>query len=208
VIFSRPIDKRHQPPWCRFNFNRRIEMAYQLEGKSLEACMCEGYCPCWSGYENEGCGTVLSWHIDNGIVEGVDVSGRAVAIVADTPCSSVANQGAARATLYMDDEATPEQEEALLNAWTGKLGGPVADLAQLFGEVTGTERAPITFSDNGGKGTLAIGQEIKADTAPLQEAEGRAHTIHENALSTTLGWSETSPPQGHSVVQVSFRFEA
>jgi hypothetical protein len=108
----------------------------------------------------------------------------------------------------MDDEATPEQEEALLNAWTGRLGGPVADLAQLFGEVTGTERAPITFSDNGGKGTLAIGQEIKADTAPLQEAEGRAHTIHESALSTTPGWGETPPPQGHSVVQVSFRFEA
>ena len=184
-------------------------MAYQLEGSSLEACMCEGGCPCWAGYEPyEGCGTVLSWHIYSGTIEGVDVSGRAVAIVADTPCSSVANQGAARATLYMDDEATPEQEEALLNAWTGRLGGPVADLAQLFGEVTGTERAPITFSDNGGKGTLAIGQEIKADTAPLQEAEGRASTIHENALSTAPGWSETSPPQGHSVVQVSFRFEA
>ena len=184
-------------------------MAYQLNGTSLEACTCEGGCPCWAGYEPyEGCGTVLSWHIDNGAIEDVDVSGRAVAIVADTPCSSVATQGAVRVTLYIDDEATPEQEEALLNAWTGRLGGPVADLAQLFGEVIGTERAPITFSDNGGKGRLAIGQDIKADTAPLQEAEGRAHTIHENALSTTPGWSETSPPQGHSVVQVRFRFEA
>ena len=84
----------------------------------------------------------------------------------------------------------------MLNAWTGRLGGPMADLAQLFGEVIGTERAPIIFSDNGGKGRLAIGQDIKADTAPLQEAEGRAHIIHENALSTTPGWSETSPPRG------------
>ena len=104
----------------------------------------------------------------------------------------------------------------MLNAWTGKLGGPVADLAQLFDEVTDTERAPITFSADGGKGTLAIGQEIKPDTAPLQEAESRAHTIHENVLSdasgstadTTAEWSETPPPQGHSVVQLSFRFEA
>lgn len=188
-------------------------MAYQLEGSSLEACTCEGYCPCWSGYENEGCGTVLSWHIDNGTIEGVDVSGRAVAVAANTLCSGVANQGAASATLYVDDEATPEQEEALLNAWTGKLGGPVADLAQLFGEVTGTERAPITFNANGGKGTLAIGQEIEAGTTPLWEAEGRAHTIHGNALSTastadtTAEWSETSP-QEYSAVQVSFRFEA
>jgi hypothetical protein len=185
-------------------------MTYQLEGSSLEACTCEGYCPCWSGYENEGCGTVLSWHIDNGTVEGIDVSGRAVAVVAGIPCSSVVKQGAASATLYIDNEATPEQEEALLNAWTGKLGGPVADLAQLFGEVTGTERAPITFSVDGGEGTLAIGQEIKADTAPLWKAEGRAHTIHGNALSTAPGSTAEEDPrsQEYGAVQVSFRFEA
>ncbi len=187
-------------------------MAYQLEGRSLEACTCEGYCPCWAGHEHEGCGTVLSWHIDSGTIEGVDVSGRAVAIAANTTCSSVANGGAARAPLYVDEEATPDQEEALLKAWSGKLGGPVADLAQLFGEVTGTERAPIVFSVDGGKGTLAIGQEIKADTAPLWEAEGRGHTIHGNVLSTASGstveWSEDPPSQGHDAVQVSFRFEA
>ena len=183
-----------------------------MEGSSLEACACEGGCPCWAGYENEGCGTVLSWHIGNGTVEGVDVSGRAVALVADTPCSSVADRGAARATLYVDDESTPEQEEALLNAWTGRLGGPVADLARLFGEVTGTERAPIAFSVDGGRGTLAIGREIKADTTPLWEAEGRGHTIHGNALSTasgpTVDWSEYPPSQLYNAVQINFRFEA
>ncbi len=185
-------------------------MAYQLEGSSLEACKCEGYCPCWSEYENEGCGTVLSWHIDNGTVDGIDVSGRAVAVVADIPCSSVAKQGAASATLYIDNEATPEQEEALLNAWTGRLGGPVADLAQLFGEVTDTGRAPITFSAEAGKGTLAIGQEIEADTAPLWEAEGRASTIHGNVLATASGSTAEEDPrsQEYSAVQVSFRFEA
>jgi hypothetical protein len=185
-------------------------MAYQLEGSSQEACTCEGYCPCWSGDENEGCDTVLSWHIANGTVEGVDVSGRTVAVVSDTPCSSVANQGAASATLYVDEEATPEQEEALLDAWTGKLGGPVADLAQLFGEVTNTERASITFSVDGGKGTLSISQEIEASTAPLWEAEGRAHTIHGNALSTTRGSTVEEDPrsQEYSAVQASFRFKA
>jgi len=191
-------------------------MAYQLQGSSLEACTCEGHCPCWSGYEDEGCGTVLSWRIDNGTIQGVDVSGRSVAVVAGVPCSSVAKQGAESATLYIDDEATPEQEEALLNAWTGRLGGPVADLAQLFGEVTSVGRAPITLSLDGGKGTLAIGQEIAADTAPLREAEGRGHTIHGSALSTASGstadttaeWSETTPSQEHNAVQARFSFEA
>ena len=185
-------------------------MAYQLEGSSLEACTCEEYCPCWSGYENEGCNTVLSWQIDNGDIESVDVSGCRVAVVASVPCSSAAKQGAASATLYIDDEATPEQEEALLNAWTGRLGGPVADLAQLFGEVTGTERAPISFKVVGGTGTLAIGQQIEVDTAPLWEAEGRAHTVQEDMLSTTSRSTAEEDPrsQEYSAVQVSFRFEA
>jgi hypothetical protein len=186
-----------------------MEMAYQLEGSSQEACTCEWGCPCWAGNEpNAGCDTVLSWHIDDGTIEGVDVSGRSVAVVADVPCSA-ANQGAASSTLYVDDEATPEQEEALLSAWTGKLGGPVADLAQLFGEVSSVKRAPITFSVHGGK--LEIGQEIKADTATLREGEGRYTTIQESALSTadtTAEWSETSPSREYSAVEVSFRFEA
>ena len=182
-------------------------MAYQLEGNSLEACTCEASCPCWAGYEpNEGCDTVLSWHIGEGTIEGVDVSGRSVAVVADVPCS-VSNEGAASATLYVDDGATPQQEEALHNVWTGKLGGPVADLARLFGEVASVKRAPITFSVDGGKGTLAIGQEVEADTTPLWEAEGRSSTVHENVLSTA-GWTETLPSHEYSAVQVSFRFEA
>jgi hypothetical protein len=161
-------------------------MAYQLVGSSLEACTCEASCPCWAGYEpDDACDTVLSWHIDRGTIEGVDVSGRAVAVVAGSPCSAL-SQGAASATIYVDDEATLQQEEALLNAWTGRLGGPVADLARLFGEVTSTGRALITFTADGGKGTLRIGQEIEADTAPLRQAEGRST----------------------SVVQASFRFEA
>jgi hypothetical protein len=193
-----------------------MEMAYQLQGSSLEACTCEASCPCWAGYEpNEGCDTVLSWHIDTGTIEGVDVSGRAVAVLAGVPCSGL-DQGAASATLYVDDEATLQQEDALLNAWTGRLGGPVADLARLFGEVAGVERAPITFSVDGGTGTLRIGQEIQADTAPLREAEGRSTTIHESVLSiapdsapdTTAESSEDLRSQQYSVVQASFRFEA
>lgn len=191
-------------------------MVYQLEGSSQEACTCEASCPCWAGNEpNHSCSTVLSWHIDTGTIEGVDVSGRTVAVVARIPCS-VSKQGTASATLYVDNEATSQQEEALLNAWTGKLGGPVADLAQLFGEVTETERAPITFNIDGGTGTLTIGQAIKVDTEPLWAAEGRSTTIHENVLSTASGsttdstaeWSEDPSSQEYSAIQVRFHFEA
>jgi hypothetical protein len=183
-------------------------MAYRLEGSALEACTCEESCPCWAGSEpNEGCDTVLTWHIDRGTIEGVDVSGRAVAVVASTPCSTF-HDGAASATVYVDDGATPEQEEALLEVWTGGQGGPVAELVRLFGEVTGAGRLPITFDG----GTLTIGREARADTAPLREAEGRATTIQESVLSGAPGaaadLSESPSAQEYSAVQASFRFEA
>jgi hypothetical protein len=184
-----------------------MEMAYRLEGSSQEACTCEWGCPCWAGNEpDEGCDTVISWRIDDGTIEGVDVSGRSVAVVADVACS-VADQGAASATLYVDNEATSEQEEALMSAWTGRLGGPVADLARLFGEVGSVKRAPITFSADGGRGTLEIGQEVKVDATTLGEAEGRDTTIYESVLPADE-WSETSAPRAYGAVQVSFRFEA
>jgi hypothetical protein len=99
----------------------------------------------------------------------------------------------------------------LLNAWTGRLGGPVADLARLFGEVTSTGRAPITVTADGG-GRLKIGQEIQADTALLREAEGRLTSIEESVLSAAPGatadWSEDPGSQEYSAVKASFRFEA
>lgn len=187
-------------------------MAYELEGSSLEACTCETSCPCWGGYElNAGCDTVLSWRIDRGTIEGVDVSGRAVAVLVPTACSAVP-QGASSTTIYVDNEATLQQEEALLNAWTGRLGGPVAELVQLFGEITGTGRAPITITTDGDKPTLRIGQEVHADMTPLGQAEGRRTTIQESALSAVLGstaeWSEDPRYQEYPGVQARFRFEA
>jgi hypothetical protein len=57
----------------------------------------------------------------------------------------------------------------LLNVWTGKLGGPVADLAQLVGEVLEVRRAPVTFEVDdvgaGGKGYFAIGDLVEAEMA-------------------------------------------
>ena len=43
----------------------------------------------------------------------------------------------------------------LFNAFNRKLGGPLADLAELVG----VERPPITFQVVGGNGTLLIGQD-------------------------------------------------
>src|SRR5437870_549185 len=62
-------------------------MAYQLEGKLLEVCTCNVLCPCWVGEDPDGgtCTGVLSWHVEKGTINGIDVSGHTLAILTFIP---------------------------------------------------------------------------------------------------------------------------
>ncbi len=145
----------------------QVGTTYQLEGRLLEVCTCGVLCPCWVGADPDGgtCDTTIGWHIDSGAIQGVDVSGLTIALSAHVPGNIL--KGNWRALVYVDDQATPAQQDALLSVFTGKLGGPIADLAALIGEVVGVERVPITFTIQQGKGTLIIGQRVQAELVPL-----------------------------------------
>ena len=45
------------------------------------------------------------------------------------------------------------RKQAILGVYTGQLGGPVAELAKLVGEVVSVEKVPIQFDVHGGHGT-------------------------------------------------------
>ena len=59
-------------------------MAYLLEGKLLEVCTCRAVCPCWVGEDPDGgkCEGTMAWHIEKGQVEGLDVSGVTIGMLA------------------------------------------------------------------------------------------------------------------------------
>jgi len=92
-----------------------------------------------------------------------------------------------RVALYIDDKASPAQEAAMLKVYTGKLGGPVADIAKLIGEVVSVERAPITFDVKGGKGTIKIGDHAYAELEPFKGATGTNTTLSDTVFSTVPG---------------------
>lgn len=200
-------------------------MAYQLEGSLLEVCTCNILCPCWVGEDPDGgkCDGLLAWHVDSGTINGTDVSGRTLALLAHIPGNVL--EGNWRVVVYVDDGASDEQQQAMLDVWTGKLGGPVADLAQLVGEVMAVERAPILFHVEGVRGTIKIGDTVEAQMAPFQGATGESTALHDSIFTTIPG----SPAfvgkaalykahdeehgfdidlQDHNAVQGSFRFAA
>ncbi len=199
-------------------------MTYRLEGKLLEVCTCNVICPCWVGADpdNGTCEGTLSWHFDKGEIDGVDVSGLTLAILCHIPGNIL--KGNWRAVVFVDEKASPQQEEAILNAFTGKLGGPIAEFAQLIGEVVAVERVPITFEVEKGKGRLRIGSAVTADVEPFQGATGRDTTLHDTAFSSIPGspayvgkapvYKATSPVLGldvdlhdHNAIQGTFLFE-
>jgi hypothetical protein len=162
-------------------------MAYHLEGRLLEVCNCRVLCPCWIGEDPDRgtCDTIVAWHFDKGSVDGVDVSGTTIAVLAHVPGNIL--KGNWRAAVYIDDKASPKQEEALLKVYTGKAGGPVADLVKLIGEVVSVEKVPITFAVQGGKGTIQLGDKAYAELEPYTGSTGAATTLTDTIFSTVPG---------------------
>ncbi len=163
-------------------------MAYVIEGRLLEVCTCNVLCPCWVGEDpdNKTCDTVIAWGIGKGTIDGVRVDGLTLAVSAHIP-KNILIPKSWKAVVFVDDRASSEQQDALLRLFTGQLGGAVADLAGLIGEVVAVERAAITFSVEGGKGRLKIGSRVEAEMAPFVGATGNPTTLAETVFSTIPG---------------------
>jgi hypothetical protein len=162
-------------------------MAYHLEGRLLEVCDCRVLCPCWIGEDpdNGTCDSVLAYRFDAGSIDGVDVTGRTIALVSHIPGNVL--EGNFRVAVYLDDEASDAQQQALMDVYTGKLGGPVAELAKLVGEVVSVERTAITFDVQGGRGTLRVGDVSFAELEPYKGADGSTTTLSNTIFSTVPG---------------------
>ena len=202
-------------------------MAYEIEGRLLEVCTCNVLCPCWVGEDPDfkTCDTVIAWGIEKGTIEGVDVSGLTMAVSAHIP-KNILIPKSWKAVVFVDDRATEEQQGAMLRVFTGQLGGAVADLAALLGEVVAVERSPITFSVHGGQGRLTIGKLVEAEMAPFMGATGNPTTLAETVFSTIPGspvfaskaskFTKDGSPHGipsvdlqdHNALQGHFRFAA
>jgi hypothetical protein len=200
-------------------------MAYQLEGSLLEVCTCNILCPCWVGEDPDGgtCDGLFAWHFDKGTINGTDVSGRTFGWIGHIPGNIL--EGNWRIVVFLDEDATDEQEQALLDVWTGKLGGPIADLAQLVGEVMAVERVPITFTVEGVKGAVKFGDAASATLEPYKGATGESTTLHDTVFTTIPGspayvgkaehykvdlekYGFNIDLHDHNAVQGSFRFAA
>ena len=137
-------------------------MAWNVKGSYVETCSCELMCPCNMsldhGATHDYCRVTLVFNIREGTVEGTDVAGCKVALIADTP--KVMTEGNWRVGVFIDDAASEDQFDRLVEVFSGQLGGPMAGLAPLIGEMLGVERATIAIEDDGLRHSVRVGTMI------------------------------------------------
>ena len=153
-------------------------MSWKIAGSYFETCSCDVVCPCTAslalGATHDYCRVVLVFHVKQGEVEGVDVSGLTVAAVAETP--KVMTEGNWRLGVFIDAKADDRQAEKLGGVFSGALGGPMEALGPLIGENLGVRREPIEVREDGLHHSVRIGGDVEfeiEDVVPFGVETGK-----------------------------------
>jgi hypothetical protein len=137
-------------------------MSWSLKGSYFETCSCDLMCPCNMSFDHgatyDYCRVVLLFNIKEGEIEGTEVGGLSVAVIADSP--KVMTEGNWRLGMLIDDGASDEQTEKLSAVFSGQKGGPMEALTPLVGEILGVERARFDVEEDGLRHAAKIGDAI------------------------------------------------
>jgi hypothetical protein len=144
-------------------------VAWRIAGEYFESCNCDPICPCRTvggrpgGRSTHGvCFGVLSWRVDEGHADGVDLAGLAAAFTIryddDEPGSPW------RFVVHVDERGTPAQREALAAILLGRLGGD--DVLRLPwvrkpSELLDVRTSPIEIGHGPDGHTLRVGRAIE-----------------------------------------------
>ena len=167
----------------------------------MEACTCEAVCPCTMLSDpTEGtCTGMVAWHIDQGSFNGTTLDGLTVVVALHTPGNMA--DGDWKVALYLDDRASPQQQEALGTIFGGEAGGHPANLAEFIGEVRAVKAVPLTFETDGKNGRIRIGEvgEIGcADAEPVEGQGGAAPTVESHPLAVAPGYPAVVAHTSHA----------
>ena len=152
-------------------------MAWQISGRLIEVCSCESACPCVLGpaEPDQGwCSGALTFAIDQGQSDGVELSGLTVLWLIDLPKDFASGGGTAR--LYVDDRADERQRTALEAIFSGKEGGAGEVLASLVATWLPAESAPISITGDDDI-SIAVGGVGNAALKAIRNGAGQATAV-------------------------------
>jgi hypothetical protein len=158
---------------------------YHVRGAYFESCNCAAICPCRmiggrpGGRSTHGiCFGALSWLIEEGRVDGVDVSGLAAALVVryddDEPGSPWTF------VLHVDERGGELQRSAIADVLLGRLGGPHVSALPWVRKVSNlleVKPSSIELSPEGRGYRLRVGNAVRATASRLVKTDERVACV-------------------------------
>jgi hypothetical protein len=135
-------------------------MAWQISGQYAETCNCDYLCPCVPSVMTKTthgyCVFAAGFQIDRGHYNGTRLDGRSFVLVCRTQGEMI--EGNFSVGLIVDDGADDKQKEAMRAIATGEAGGPMANMAPMFGTFLGVETAPVKIHGSGREWSVSAGK--------------------------------------------------
>ncbi len=162
------------------------KLNWNIKGEYFESCNCDYLCSCLSSQlqakPTKGhCDVTLAFHITQGHYADVSLDDLSFIVVARTPGPMA--DGDWTVGLIIDDRADETQQQALSKIASGEVGGPMAGLAPLIGNLAGVVSKPITFEKDGMRRSVSAGDLV--DQA-VEGVNGTANPDEPIYLDNTL----------------------
>ncbi|MGI8925460.1 MAG: DUF1326 domain-containing protein [Tepidiformaceae bacterium] len=139
---------------------------WKMKGDALGACSCDWGCPCnFDAPPSKGwCEGGYSFHINSGSYNDVGLDGLTIGFFAHSPAAL--HLGNVTGYVLIDERATEEQRQAIMNILGGQYGGVFGVLASMVVKVIGPDFVPIQWKFDGPNSYCIYG-----DKAELRLAE-------------------------------------
>lgn len=209
-------------------------MSHHLAGRFIEVCDCLLLCPCWVSEipDDNHCTGLFLWDIgtvdgqpldpqetNHSVIDGTPVTGLRVVSVSvhqgRRPVRGAPAQpdeyGGTWTVLVIDDRASVEQYAALVEAFSGKAGGTMAELAEVSGRVVHSLQATVEVSQvRGGGWTIRVSPDEEGAAALIDvistpavfPPEPGPLTLHRTALDHELGVKDGTSVEAHTATSL------
>ena len=162
---------------------------WNMSGSYFESCNWEVACP-WiflspPNTDDGECRALLSWSIENGDFAGTSLDGIKVAMAVNTP--GPMTEGNWKVALYIDENASEEQNGAIQQIFAGQAGGIFEVLAGFVGEIIGVTSASIDYTSKGKNRAVKIGNVAEVAIQAIEGFNGEDTLISGAPLDAAPG---------------------
>lgn len=180
-----------------------MNLSYDLTGTFIEACNCTLICPCWldDRPSEDFCAGLFAWTFDPGSqIETVPVGGHS--LVSVTIHGNSRRGVGSESAVFVDRNVPAVAVPLLTQAFAGRAGGPLADLAGVTGDVVLEGAADVQVTRQGADYLVTVsydgGQVVHVHGTPKHfDLNADPLQLTGSALHDELGIAAGDPVTAH-----------